>query len=288
MTIDIDKLMRLDIPVVRQELDANAIAFYALSVGVGHDSLDREQLAFVDPLRGPQVMPSMVLVMAHPGFYLGHPESGVDPKAVLHADQSFEIRGSLPGEGTVTSRTRIVDVVDKGPGKAALILAETELSDDSGRVFATLGRTTFIRGGGGFGGASAPAAPASRPAPPEGPPDHVIELGTRPEQALLYRLNGDMNPLHSDPGLAAGMGFGRPILHGLCTMGVVCHAVLRGLAGYRAEALKQMRLRFSEPVLPGETIKTELWNDGRFRALVPSRDTVVIDGGLAVVERPNL
>ncbi|MFT3977801.1 MAG: MaoC family dehydratase, partial [Sphingomonas bacterium] len=120
----------------------------------------------------------------------------------------------------------------------------------------------------------APAAPAA-----EGQPDLAIDLPTRPEQALLYRLNGDLNPLHSDPGVAAKAGFGRPILHGLCTMGVIVHALLRGPLGYRAEALRTVGLRFAAPVLPGETIRTEIWSNGAFRARVVERDIVIADQG---------
>lgn len=280
MSIDIDKLMRLEIPVVRQELTPRDIALYALSIGMGRDALDPRQLPYVDPLQGPQIMPAMVLVMAHPGFYLGHPDSGVDPRSVLHADQAFEILDPIPGKGTVESRTRITEVIDKGEGKPALILAETELSAD-GRTFARLNRTTFIRGGGGFGGPSEPLKPVPRLPEPETPPDHVVDLETADAQALIYRLNGDLNPLHSDPELARKLGFGRPILHGLCTMGVVCHALLRALGDYRADSLHAVRQRFARAVYPGETIRTEIWADGRFRALVPARDAVVIDGGLA-------
>ena len=282
--IQIDKLMALDIPTVRQSLTPRDIALYALSVGMGRDALDARQLPYVDPLQGPAIMPAMVLVMAHPGFYLGDPASGVDPRGVLHADQSFDILGPLPSGGEVESRTRITDVIDKGEGKAALILAETTLTDAGGRAFARLNRTTFIRGGGGFGGASEPREPVQRRPAPEGPPDHVIELTTGAEQALLYRLNGDLNPLHSDPELARKLGFERPILHGLATMGVVTHALLATLGDYRAEALRHVSLRFARPVYPGETIRTEIWNDGSFRALVPARDTVVIDGGYAALD----
>lgn len=280
MSIDIDKLMRLEIPQVRQELTPRDIALYALSIGMGRDALDARQLPYVDPLQGPQVMPAMVLVMAHPGFYLGHPDSGVDPKGVLHADQAIEILGPIPGNGTVESRTRITEVIDKGEGKPALILAETTLSAEN-RTFARLNRTTFIRGGGGFGGPSEPQNPLPRLPGPDTPPDHVVDLETADAQALIYRLNGDLNPLHSNPELARKLGFERPILHGLCTMGVVCHALLRALGDYRADSLRAVQQRFAKPVYPGETIRTEIWADGRFRALVPSRDAVVIDGGLA-------
>jgi len=281
MPIDIDRLMRFAPPSARQELTPRDIAFYALSIGMGGDPCDPRQLPFVDPLQGPVVMPAMVLVMAHPGFYLASPESGVDPKAVLHADQSIELIGPVPVAGEVTSRTRITEVLDKGPGGPALILSETVLSDAQDAPFARLKRTTFIRGGGGFRGVADAANPAPvRPAP-EGPPDKVVDLATRPEQALLYRLNGDLNPLHSDPDLARLAGFDRPILHGLCTMGVVCHALLRALGQYRAETLRAVSLRFAKPVYPGETIRTEIWRDGSFRALAVERDVVVVDRGFA-------
>ena len=281
--IDIDKLLRLPIPSVSQVLTPRDIALYALSIGIGRDPLDARQLSYVDPLKGPLVMPSMVLVMAHPGFYLGDPDLGVDPTAVLHADQTIEILDRIPAEGEICSRTQITDVIDKGAGKAALILAETELMDQDSKIFARLNRTTFVRGGGGFGGLPALKYPAERRAAPEDPADHVVDLETCCEQALLYRLNGDLNPLHSDPDLARKLGFDRPILHGLCTMGVVCHALLRVLGHYRADALRLVQLRFVKPVYPGETIRTEIWNDGSFRALVPSRDLVVIDGGVAAI-----
>ncbi len=281
MPIDIDRLMRFAPPSARQDLTPRDIAFYALSIGLGGDPCDGRQLPFVDPLQGPVIMPAMVLVMAHPGFYLADPQSGVDPKAVLHADQAIELLGTLPTSGEVTSRTRITEVLDKGPGGPALILSETVLSDARGASFARLKRTTFIRGGGGFGGTAEAAEPAPVCAAPDGPPDHVVELATRPEQALFYRLNGDLNPLHSDPELARQVGFDRPILHGLCTMGVVCHALLRALGQYRAEAMRGVSLRFAKPVYPGETIRTEIWRDGTFRALSVERNIVVVDRGLA-------
>lgn len=281
MAINIDKLRRFRVPVVRQTLTPSAIALYALSIGMGRDPLDQDQLPFVDPLQGPKVMPAMVLVMAHPGFWLADANSGVDPKAVLHAAQAFEILTALPSDGEVESRTRVTEVIDKGEGKAALMLSETELRDAAGTRFAKLTRTTFIRGGGGFGGAAGQSG--QRAEDWQGPPDHVVDLTTGREQALLYRLNGDLNPLHSDPEIASKAGFERPILHGLCTMGVVTHAVLKGLADYRPERLRAVRLSFSKPVFPGETIRTEICNDGRFRARVVERDVIVVERGVAEI-----
>lgn len=281
MAIDIDKLMRFPIPSVRQVLTPTDIALYALSVGLGQDPCDETSLAFVDPLQGPAMLPSMVLVMAHPGFWMGRPDSGIDPSGVLHAQQAFEILAPLPKAGAVESRSRVAGVIDKGAGKPALVRTETDLFDAAGTHFARLDRLTFIRGGGGFGGED--GGGGARVEMPTTPPDHVQELTTRPEQALLYRLNGDLNPLHSDPAMARKLGFDAPILHGLCTMGIVTHAVLRALAANDPTRLQALQLRFSNPVTPGETIRTELWNDGHFRALVPARNAVVIDGGLAQI-----
>ena len=283
MPIDIDKLTAFTIPSASQVLTRTDIALYALSVGMGQNPLDADELAFVDPLQGPRALPSMVLVMAHPGFWMGDPASGIDPGAVLHATQAFQILAPLPQAGTVESRSRLAGVIDKGPGKPALVLTETDLFDDTGTQFARLERTTFIRDGGGFGGSDTGRAP--RVEMPATPPDHVLDLPTRPEQALLYRLNGDLNPLHSDPALARELGFAAPILHGLCTMGVVTRAVLGTLAGYDPARLRAVQVRFSSPVTPGDTIRTELWNDGHFRASVPARDALVIDGGLAQIAR---
>jgi acyl dehydratase len=230
-------------------------------------------------------MPAMMPVIAHPGFWLGDPASGVDRTAVLHVAQGFEILGALPTEGIVRRRTRRTDLIDKGPGKAALILTETDLSDASGRIFARLDRTTFIRGGGGFGGRE--VLSSEREEAPTVPPDLTIDLETGAEQTLLYRLNGDLNPLHSDPEIARCAGFERPILNGLCTMGVITQALMKTLADYRADRFRAISLRSSKPVYPGKTIRTEIWKDGRFRALVPARAAVVIEGGRARIERPQ-
>ncbi len=279
MPIDAQKLLAFDIPSGRQEVTPRDAAFYALSIGMGRDPLDARQRLFVDPLAGPRPMPAMALVLAHPGFWLADPASGVDPVGVLHAAQSFEILAALPVSGCVESRTQITRLVDKGEGKPALIYSSTDLFDAAGTLFAKLDRTTFVRGGGGFGGS--PDSGEAQAAPePDGPADFTVDLPTGPEQALLYRLNGDLNPLHSDPAIAAKAGFDRPILHGLCTMGVVVHALLAALADYEDGAIRSVSLRFSNPVYPGETIRTEIWRDGRFRASVPGRGVTVATQGL--------
>lgn len=273
-----EKLLDYPIPEIRQNLTQRDSILYALSVGFGQDPLDDRQLDFVDHRRQLTAVPSMAVVLGYPGFWLSDPVTGVDPASVLHGEQSFELLRPLPVAGNLIGRTRVTGLVDKGPGGGALMLSEKRLEDaDSGELLAVTSSTTFLRGGGGFGGSG-----SGGPAPhrlPDRDPDMAVDLPTRPEQALLYRLNGDDNPMHADPKVAAAAGFARPILHGLCSFGFACHAVVRSLSDYRADRVGRMRARFTAPVFPGETIRTEIWADGSFRARVVERDVVVLNNG---------
>ncbi|MBX6746398.1 MAG: MaoC family dehydratase, partial [Acetobacteraceae bacterium] len=184
--------------------------------------------------------------------------------------------------GEIIGRSRVTGLVDRGEGKGALMYSEREVIDArTGEKLATLTSTSFLRGDGGFGG---PSGPVRQPHPePERTPDLTLDLATRPEQALIYRLNSDLNPLHIDPQVAKAAGFPRPILHGLCTFGTVCHALLRSLCDYDTARFGRMELRFSSPVFPGETIRTEIWREeggAAFRARVVERDKVVVSNGL--------
>jgi len=267
------------IPDVHQTLTPQDTALYALSVGLGSDPLDEQQLAFVDWQRPDfQALPCMGEIVCHPGFWLADPKTGVDAVQLLHGEQAITWYQPLPTQGRFVGTTRVTDLVDKGPGKGALLYCTKTLTDlDTGaRIFEST-RSTFLRADGGFGGKNTVAAPAH--VMPETAPDHVVDLPTRPEQALYYRLNGDDNPLHADPKVAQQAGFPRPILHGLCTYGVVFHALLRQFADYRAPDTGTLQLRFSAPVLPGETIRVEMWRDGSFRARVLERDKIVVNNG---------
>ncbi|MBU2089485.1 MAG: MaoC family dehydratase N-terminal domain-containing protein [Alphaproteobacteria bacterium] len=285
MAINPDTLLNFPIPEVRQILTRRDSVFYALSIGLGHDPMDERQLDFVDHHRTLQAMPSMAVVLGHPGFWLGNPATGVDAVRIVHGEQGIEIHKPLPVEGEIIGTTRVTGLVDKGEGKGALLYSEKEVRGADGTLYATTRSTTFLRGDGGFGG---PSGPVKTPHPtPETAPDLVVDLPTRPEQALYYRLNGDDNPLHANPAVAIKAGFPRPILHGLCTLGVVTHALVRALAGYDSSALKSLDLRFSSPVFPGETIRTEIWRDGAFRARVLERDVVVVTNGHAKIGGKN-
>lgn len=266
----------------RQTLTRRHTAFYALAVGMGHDPLDHAQLVFVDPARELVALPSMAAVLAYPGMWLADPAFGVDYEKGVNGEQGVVFHRPLPVEGEVVGTTRITGIVDKGAGRGALVYSERVVADaSSGVPLATVTQTVFLRGDGGFGG---PPGPVRAPHPlPDRAPDHTVDLTTRPEQALFYRFNGDDNPLHVDPRVAARAGFPRPILHGLCTFGVACHALVRALCEYDPTRMRALEARFSAPVFPGETIRTEMWADGSFRARVVERDVVVVTNGRALV-----
>ena len=278
MAVDYARLLNFPIPEVRQRITARDTILYALSVGLGQDPLDQRQLDYVDQHRALRALPTMAVVLAYPGFWLRDPRTGVDAVRLVHGEQGITLHRPLPVEGEVIGRTRVTGLIDKGAGKGALLYSEKQLIDAAtGDLLAVTSSTTFLRGDGGFGGPAGPVRPAH--VLPETAPDLTVDLPTRPEQALYYRLNGDDNPLHADPDVAEKAGFPRPILHGLCTLGVVAHALLRMLGHYDSRRFRQLDLRFSAPVFPGETIRTEIWRDGSFRARVVERDVVVVNNG---------
>ena len=277
-----EAFMRYAIPTVRQRYEPLDAVRYALSIGLGQDPMDEWQLQFVDNHRGPTVVPSYCVVLGHPGFWQADPATTIDSTRLVHAEEGFRLMAPLPAGGHVVGAMRIVDVVDKGREKGALVYFEKDLRHvETGALIATETRTLMLRGDGGYGGPSGP--PRATPSAPIGRPDHVIEIPTRPEQALFYRLNGDPNPLHLDPAEAARAGFPRPILHGLCTFGIACNALLRTLVRDAPARLIGMSARFSAPVYPGETLRVEIWSSGGFQARVLERDILVLSFGQAVI-----
>ena len=280
MPIDYEALKNFDIPEVTHALTQQECILYALSVGLGADPMDEQQLDFVYERRL-KAMPAMANVLAYAGFWLRDPATGVDAVRLVHGEQSMVLHAELPTEGTLRAKTRVREIIDRGAGKGALLYSGRDIIAADGTKLATIEGTTFLRGDGGFGSPSGPVKP---PHPtPERAPDITVDLPTRPEQALLYRLNGDRNPLHIDPAIAAKAGFPRPILHGLCTFGVVAHALLRAVCGYDPGRFGRMDMRFSAPVFPGETIRTEIFAEpggAAFRARVIERDVIVGSNGL--------
>ncbi len=284
MTIVYDMLMALDIAPVDQFYDAKDCMLYALGVGLGHDPTNEDELAFVYE-KNLKVLPTMATIIGHSAALALNPNSGIDWLMVVNGEQGFTLQRPLKGEDAIIGRTRIVEVIDKGAGKGALLLTERTITDKaSGELIGTVTQTIFCRGDGGFGG-----PPRETPPPhaiPARAPDAICDLGTRPEMALIYRLSGDYNPLHADPAFANAAGFARPILHGLGTFGVSGHALLKTMCGYDPARLVSFTCRFSAPVFPGETIRTEMWRDGdivSFRARVVERDVIAINNGRAEV-----
>lgn len=283
MPLDVDKLLALKIPDTAQRYTHEAALLYALSLGYGTDPLDADELpyAYEGAAGGQRVAPSMGVILAHPGYWPRTLDSGLDWVRIVHAEQGLELHRPLPVQGDVIGLSRVVSAVDKGEDKGALITYERRILERaSGEPLCTITQVMLARGDGGFGGAAGAATPP--PAIPERAPDHVCALTTSPQMALLYRLNADWNPLHADPGVARRAGFERPILHGLATWGVALRAVLRSALDYRAERVASLFGRFSAPVYPGETLRTEIWLQPQslaFRVWAAERQVLVINNG---------
>jgi acyl dehydratase len=285
MTFDPEKLWNKDFPVVQQTYTAKDCMLYALGVGMGIDPLNEETLRFVYE-ENLKVLPSQSAMMAHPGFWAKEEDTGLDWVKVLHAGQEIIMHKPFPHEGTVEAKTRITSVTDKGERIGALIVSDRVVSDvTTGEDICTLVTTLLARGDGGFGGER--KATPKTDIIPKSEPNMVCDLPTQPQQALIYRLTGDFNPLHVSPIVARNAGFKAPILHGLCTMGVATHALVKSCCNYDTSRFKRMRLRFCAPVYPGETIRTEIWINGNeiaFRCKSLEQDKVVINNGYLLVE----
>jgi acyl dehydratase len=285
MPINYDKLLALKIPDVEHSYNDKDMILYALGVGLGQDPLNADELAFVYE-KNLKPLPTFATILAFPGFWIRDLDTGIDWVRLVNGEQGVTLHRPLDLHSTVIGRTRIVEVIDKGAGKGALVYTERKISDKAtGTLIATVTQTTFCRADGGFGG-----PPRESPPPhaiPQRLPDLICELPTRPDAALIYRLSGDRNPLHIDPAIASAAGFPRPILHGLATFGVAGHALLKSICDYDPVRLANIAARYSAPVFPGETIRTEIWRDGNvisFRARVAERDVIAINNGRAELQ----
>jgi acyl dehydratase len=251
---------------------------YALGVGMGRDPMDENELPFVYE-NGLKTVPTMASVIAWGQRTIG--QAGINYLMVVHGEQRLTVHKPLPSSASIVADERVIAAVDKGAGKGALIYTEKVIRlKDTNEKLCTVGGTIFARGDGGFGG---PSTGGPEPhAMPERKADVACETDTRVDHALLYRLSGDRNPLHSDPKIAKMAGFPRPILHGLCSYGTACRAVLKTICNYDHTLIAGFDVRFSAPVFPGETIVTEMWKDGNvvsFRSKVKERDVVVLNNG---------
>jgi acyl dehydratase len=243
---------------------------YALGVGCGVDQLNYTYE------KNLQVLPTFAVIVGLGGIPFDKIGS-FDFRLLVHGEQAIEVFGPIPPNGKVRTTGRVAAIVDKG--KAGLVTFECDSKDDSGKTLFKNRMTAFIRGAGGFGG-----DPGPKPVPFELPsrkPDHEVTYQTREDQALIYRLSGDMNPLHADPDIAKIGGFPKPILHGLCTYGFTGRALLETLCKSDPARFRSMEGRFSKPVFPGEAITVKMWVDGNsalFQTVNPAGD-VVLDQG---------
>jgi acyl dehydratase len=253
-------------------------ALYALGVGAG-----TSELAFTTGNTSglqQRMLPTMPVIMGLDTGVFEH-AGRIDWTQVVHAEQAIELIAEMPAEGTARATTRITQMWDKG--KAAVLVTQTEAVGETGAPLFRTRSAIFVRGAGGWGG---DRGPSPVEADLSTPPDVTMSYPTREDQALLYRLSGDYNPLHSDPSFAARAGFDRPILHGLCTYGFTGRALLHGAAGGDPARVKSMSARFASPVYPGDTLTVDLWHGGgetvHFRT---RRDdgTVVLSHGIATI-----
>jgi acyl dehydratase len=252
---------------------------YNLSIGMGRDPINEQELPFVFERPALQVMPSAAAILGGGrANLLGN--VNLDWTKILHGEQRLSCHSTIPPAADLIGKTRVSEIVDKGADKGALITLQMDVRLASGEPLYTTENVTFARGDGGCGG---PTAAVKAPhALPEREPDIIHISETRGDQALLYRLNGDRNPLHAYPALAAKAGFERPILHGLCTYGIACRAVLASVCDYQTTRMKSFDVRFTSPVYPGDSIHTDIWIDAEvvsFRCRVEARNIIALNNG---------
>ncbi len=260
---------------------------YAMGVGAGSEAVEDPALLRFVYERQLQAFPTMAVVLGFPGFWMSDQRTGIDATRIVHGEQHLELHQPLPAAGKLTAHNKVIRITDKGEGKGALVTIERTLHDaTSGDLVATLQQVTFCRGDGGYSASGAPSDPPAPPLPgvPDRTSDKSVSLPTRQEMGLLYRLSGDLNPLHADPAVATAAGFPKPILHGLATYGLAGRAVLGAFCANDPSCLASLSARFTAPTYPGETLVTDMWlQDGevRFRCSVAERNIVALNNGVA-------
>lgn len=257
MPIDPERLVGAELPETEHAWETDDVILYHLGVGAGDPPTDPGELEYT--YEGAlKVLPTFATIPVFSSMMgvLGVGGLDVNPAMILHGEQSIRLQRAIPTRARVVNRGRITHLYDKGKG--AVVVVEIATSTTDGTALFTNTASLYVRGEGGFGGESGPEPGHVPPAR-----DHDIEIAspTLPQQALLYRLSGDKNPLHADPAFAAFGGFDRPILHGLCTYGIVCKAVVDELLGGDVTAVRGMDARFVGVVFPGETLVTRAWRD---------------------------
>ena len=287
MAISLDQILGIRSDNVHFAYRERESLLYSLSIGLGENPLDERELQFVtEGDQRPRTVATMATVLTQ---FAALRTSGIDYAQILHAEQRLTLHRPLPPSADLIANYAVTGVADKGSQKGILVYTETcaRTASDNLPLF-TAGATIMARndGGIGSGGLSSPAVHLI----PNRAPDRTIVIGTRANQALLYRLNGDRNPWHSSPTAAALAGFRQPILHGLCTYGIACRAVLANVCEYDHTRIGRFDARFSSPVFPGESIAADIWVDGdtiSFRCRVPERDVVALNHGVCVLLPPR-
>lgn len=283
MPIDPSKALGATIPGGSFAWNRDRVILYALGVGAGVPQTDANELTYTYE-KNLKVLPSFGVIPAFGAMGgLGSvPGMSFNPVMLLHGEQDLEVRGPIPVDGEVESSGKVAGIYDKGKAALVVLEMETRLKGQTDPLFVNR-FSLFLRGEGGFGGDSGPAAGN---AAPDRAPDLVVESRTLPQQALLYRLSGDKNPLHADPDFAKMGGFDTPILHGLCSYGVVCKAVVDAALGGDTAKVARYQARFAGVVFPGETIVTSMWRDGAtvlIDAKTKERGTPVISNAAITV-----
>lgn len=265
-------------PQRRFSYSAKDTILYALGVGAG----SQDQIADLPYLfeMGLRALPSQAAVIAWDDAWLG--QIGLNERLVVHGEQRITLHQPLPVAAAIEAQSTIVEVVDKGQDRGALLYVETAITrTDEPAPLATLLSTVFARGDGGFGG-----KPSGGPTPhpiPSGSPDLLCATRIPLNQALIYRLSGDLNPLHADPDFARSAGFDRPILHGLSTYGATVRTITSAVLGYDPTPIEHIAARFSAPLFPGDDVEVLIWNNGleiSFRLVSKVTGKVVLDHGL--------
>lgn len=289
MAINFEAVRNWVFPAICQDYTAKDSILYALALGYGGDPLSESELSFVFE-KNLQAVPTLATTLCSPGFWISDPRTGIDATRAVHGEHAIRMHAPLPAAGRLRGETRVTDIIDKGKDKGALLIFERDLFDnDSGRLIASIEQRTLCRGDGGF--ALPDAAKNGKALPvqawsPATAASEVVDNRSLPQSALIYRLCGDMNPLHADPQVARSAGFERPILHGLCTFGMAARAIIAACCNNQAASLRSLSVRFAAPVFPGETLRTEIWRDAadlRFRCSVVERGVTVISNGMAVI-----
>ncbi|MBW1686771.1 MAG: MaoC family dehydratase N-terminal domain-containing protein [Deltaproteobacteria bacterium] len=264
MPVDREKALGASLGERESGWEVDDVILYHLGVGAGVPPTNPGELEYTYE-KNLKVLPSFVVVaggrrravISGGGGGLNLPGIEFNLTQLLHGEQDIEIHKTLPTSAETHSSGRVADVFDKG--KAALVITEYETRDEAGDLLFTVRSSLFIRGEGGFGG---PSGPKVGNTPPERDPDGVVESVTLPQQALLYRLSGDKNPLHADPDFAKMAGFDQPIIHGLCSYGIACKAIVDHVLGGDPTRVARYQARFAGIGFPGETCLTSYWEEG--------------------------